>query len=699
MIYKYYLDGDLIPEPTGWDKFTTDIRRDRTTKSLTISRDFQLTFGDKQYDYFTLKIDSVGYCAQSEIIIYSSKDGGQNWIEFHKGIIYLSDITFDEKRRECTAKVQDNSFYAYINNNFSVGGYIYSDKTKNGETLLTPPSPYYVQFSEVATGTLFPVNVTGGYEYKCYFVFDVFKYLIEFISDGQVDFQSQTFDIGGKYHNYVITTGYVMRYSILDGYNGVVNPAGVDETQFNNSWNAISLKDFYDEMHKRFNLVYWIDNSAAKPIFRIEAEANSRINQITNLANVYIDELTHEVDNDFLYSNVELGGGAYEKYSPFTNFPDTIDLIGFKDENVNVSGQCNLDNTMQLKSNYIQDTNVIQDCLEQGWATGFTNDYDKLIFIINVEFNSGISLWQAKVNNWVGAQPPYFYNEQLNNYNIISRFFDSIPNVLTKYTSTGNNTMKAAYPVLSWPSLPFVIDPFPFAIDTPPLGYDFGNNYDNTLYKYTSPKDGIYNFSLICDKILGTDFAFITYLTIHYPSGAILFQSNGNLVSFPNGTINNDVIVNYEAIYLPLGYYVTLAIDGSGLSSLPAIGSNMYFVCTNAAGDGTLNQASKADSGIFKYSFKIPMDFDELQLVEQNIIGMIPFRRYSDNGTRYGWIKSLRYNHKDNIADVVLIASKKDLYGGTIPPPPPPPFTFGYELREDGSNELREDGTFELREN
>lgn len=706
MKYKYYLDGNLISEPMGWDKFVTEIKRDKEMKSIMVTRDLSLTFGAHEYDYFTTKIDSVGYCAESEILIYRTSDE-TNWDLFHKGNIYLTDISFDEKRKECTAKIQDDSFYSYINNNFSVGGYIYSDKSKNGVTII-PPTPEYVKFTELSTGNFIPAN-TAGFEYKCYFVYDVFNYLIDFITDGKVQFQSQTFDVGGIYHNYVITTGYVLRYSVQNGWNGAINPAGVNQSQFNSSFPQINLKDFFDEMHKRFNLIYWIENSGVNPIIRIESEQFARTINPTPLANVYIDELIHEVDNEFLYSNVAMGSGATEEQTPFTLFPQSLNLVGFKDEEFAVTGQCNLDNTLQLKSNYIHDTNVIQDCTEQGWASVFTNEYDNELFVINVEFVTQViggvtfTWWQAVVSNWLSNTTPIYYNEQLNNFNIIQRFFNGIPTALAQYTGFGDNRFRAyQFPMGAYPPL-VTNEPIIFSDVTAPNGFDPNTNYDVVNNRYVSPLEGIYTFRVQIGRIFTapspSPSSAINWAITIYDSLNVLQASVTNSVSFTSGGVYADVSIPFDPVYMGVGWYAQVAMYWNNLSGdAPDDSSYIYFECISAGNSGEINYSNPDKTPFVKYSFKIPMDYAELKLIENNIRGMIPFRRFKDLGTRYGWIKSIRYNHKDGLADVVLLASKNELYG-TIPPTPFPPSLAGSELREDNGNELREDGSIELREN
>lgn len=665
MIYRYYLDGNLIPEAQGWDKFITSIKRDKTNNGISVAQDFTLTFGASVYNYFQGKLNSDGYCYEAELLIEYSVDNGNNWLTFHNGIIYLSDIRFDEKRKECTARIQDNSFYAYINNNVNVATFLFAGKSKNGVLITTPPMQY-LQCSEVATNNPFPINSTAGYEYKSFLVYDVFKYLIAFMTDNKVDFKSTTFDVGGIYHNYVITTGYVLRYSILNGYNGAVNPAGINQQQFESSWQQISFKNFYDEMFKRFNLVWWIEVIAGVPTFRIEAESDSRTTSINNLATNYIDELYSQVDADSLYSNVKISNGAVTEQSPFTIFPNRLNLLGFRDEEYAVTGQCNLDNTLSLEMNYIHDSNTIQDCLEQGWATAFTGDYDNEIFIINA-VDDGAGTCTAVQTNWLQNPPPNYFNEQLNNYNIVSRFFNGIPTALAQYLGSGDNTFRAyqlpmgAYP----PSI--TNEPLIFTDTTPPNGFDAGGNYNNILSRYTSPIEGVYTFRLqvgtIATAAIPSPTTAVNFAVVVYDSLNVMQSVTTFAPVFTIGGLYNDVSIDFNSVYMGVSWYAQIAMLYNISGDNPDPNNYIYFECINAANDGKINYVDQDKLAINTFQFKVPMTLDELKLIEGNLPALIPFQRYGDSNTRYGWIKTMRYNHKDNIAEFNLITSKGTING------------------------------------
>ena len=66
MIFRYILDGNNITEPVGWDKFSTDIKRDNTTNGINLIQNFDLEFGVTQYYYFKNRLDANGWCDYSK---------------------------------------------------------------------------------------------------------------------------------------------------------------------------------------------------------------------------------------------------------------------------------------------------------------------------------------------------------------------------------------------------------------------------------------------------------------------------------------------------------------------------------------------------------------------------------------------------------------------------------------------------------
>lgn len=673
MRYRYFLNSVLINEPQGWDRFVTDIKRNDSEGTIDVSKEFNLTFGVDEYNYFKNEIETQSYCGVSDILIQYTLDDGSTWNEFHRGKIFHTDLKFNEKTKEVSVKVQDNSYYAFINNNKNVGTFFFTGITKNGFT--QSPVNAYTFIPADYGNTPYPPNTTGGFEYKCYRLYDCFDYLINFMTDGSVGFQSTALQSGGEFDEYFITTGYILKYSILNGYNGAINPAGINEQQFKDSWKQISFQTLFEEVRKRFNLIYWIEYPGGNPVLRIEKENSARSTNVIPISNHPIDELISEIDESKLYGTVQMGNGAVTEQAFWAPFPDRLQLIGFKDEELNTSGNCNLNSTLNLKTEFIHDANTLLELVDQGWGTAYGDEFNQDIFVFHAERILPLTCsWY--MTNWLFAPPPYFPNETLTNANIIKRFFNSIPFSLSQYYGQDPNSAVVAAHIASTDAIPndgtypAFDEPIQFSDDSI-LGYDpfniYGNGTSNPVSqansRYTAPYTGTYYMSFQFDTIL-TNFAGVPFeIGVNIYDSSNVFQSQTTIFVRQNAPgIYYFQIWDLNPIYMRTGWYAQV-IYRTNPPPFPdaAFNANVKWRI-NVNGATIMQTVDTNKTFIYQYKFKVPMNIDELQLILNNLPSLIPFQRHDELQGRKGWIKSLKYNHKDCIADITLVASKEVLY-------------------------------------
>lgn len=675
MLYRFFLDGNLISHPMDWEKFNTTIRRDIQSSSINVIQNYDLTFNGDEYRYFQNRVKTLGFCESSEIYIEYSEDNGNNWYEFHRGVIYLTDITFDQKRNEAQAKVQDNSFYAYINNNKDLGVYPYNTETKNGEPL-TPLNLKKIQMYDCATGLPLPIISVNGYEYKGYKVFDLFELIISYISDNKIKFKSDCFGIGGDYENILLTTGYVVRYS---NSNAV---AGVNLEQWKANWKQISFMQLFNEMHKRFNLTYWIEYIAGSPYLRVEKNISSYTNNQLNLSDSLIDELEVSIDKDLLYSQIVLGSNKTEYY-PYLSLPNAYNLLKFSEEKILISGQCNLNNTLDIKTEWISDSNLIEDLAINGWTVSFgTDEYDQDVVVLKC-IHLGGGNYDAEMTNFInGATTPVFYNEFINNYNVLFRFF---PNISFSYTYVLSNNSVIAYrdpntaPLLT----PFTLSPVRFNDDTT-NGFDPNNNYGNgtsgnaiTLAnsRFTAPSNTSYfnrfEFEQIDAGGTGTQVGNIIEIR-HYNAGNVLINTYGyginSDIEFPATTLTayRNVVYQFPAIYMSAGDYLEVSMVTIGFGLGWTIRDDIGFIKWSIIDTDTIAlidqiYIDQRTDNIYKSEFTLPMGLEDLIKIKNNLPSQIQFNRAEDNAISSGWIKNFSYSHKDNQAKITVISNKINL--------------------------------------
>jgi hypothetical protein len=241
------------------------------------------------------------------------------------------------------------SFYAKINNNKNIRTSPFTDRSKNGIAITISPT-YLLDIYNVS-------NVLAVSDVETVRVYDAFRFLVDFMTDGTVQFQSTSFDVGGDWEGLCIVTGFRIR-------TGTATDAF---TQF-------SFQDLYNEIKSRIPIGMKITDPYNNPTLVIDTLDVLYPTTVTDqLDDVY--EIVTSVDQNKLYANVALGTGQLDD-DIAALFPEDIDFFGFKDEQFFITGNCNLDATLELVNNWILSSNVIQKTL------GGDQGQDSSLFLI-----------------------------------------------------------------------------------------------------------------------------------------------------------------------------------------------------------------------------------------------------------------------------------------------------------------------------
>ena len=119
---KFYLDNQLVENPTEWQEISTKIVRDNDLNAILVNQDLSLTFTGDGYSYLYNKL-TEGYCTIVHIDIYYVDENCTHNIP---GTIFISDTEFNELACTAKCKIEDTSFYAKVIKKNVFGG-----ETKN----------------------------------------------------------------------------------------------------------------------------------------------------------------------------------------------------------------------------------------------------------------------------------------------------------------------------------------------------------------------------------------------------------------------------------------------------------------------------------------------------------------------------------------------------------------------------------------
>lgn len=634
---QFLLDDVQYDAPKGWEDIETTIKRDYEYNSVLANQDTEVEFSGDGYNYLYTKLNTEGYCSKVKFEIRISSDD-LTFRTLLRGNLFLSDMQFNERTCIATCKIEDNSYYAMINNNKSLATALDSGLSKNGVAITTPPV-YVVQFQNMLT-------LAVAQTVNCYRVYDVFRYMIDFMSDGKLQFAS----------DYLQTTSFSsIEEGDLSGFGwkGLCITTGIN-IRIGNSVNdfsqsQFSFDDLFNEINRRIPLVLIVENPySERPTIRIE----NRDYQYTN-ATIFtapdVYEVISKVDTQHLYAKVNVGSSVTTDQGIF---PETIHFFGFGTEEYNVQGECNIDTTLELGTDWATSSNVIAQQLNG------IMDYDSNIFLVETEYLTSTTGITWNFNN-IGliTNVGYYFNTNLANNYILSRYRGGIPGDLVKYTGVkGDGEFQAnepsSYAIGALTTLQFTN-----------VIFNNGSYYDGTN-KFTAPIAGVYTFS-VSGTIITTGFttnlqnctvglyAFIYDQSMTIQSNELIGYLATTNAQNPTETFN---IVS--SLILKDGYSVRFFAQKA--ASIPAITATIQSGATlecldNSIGGGVFLRVDNADIPIYIYEMTYPMCQSEFDTIMANTVGTIQFNM---NGQPYrrGWINELTYNHQQGLATIKLIS-------------------------------------------
>lgn len=609
----FYLDNTLLAtDPRGWDDINFFVKRDKDLNGLLVFIDAELEFFGDGYELIKTKFYSEGFCATMDLRIMESCADG-NYRNIHEGIIMLSKITIDEKLCSITVKPDDNSFYAKIDKNRSLNVLPWVDQSKNGVTI-TPVDYTQIGFFTPSTGVYHSI----GSDASCagYKPFELFQYLIAWMTDGTVDFDSTLFGSGGELEYLMITTGTVL-FTVQSGLSTAVFQDTFPED--------LSFDNYFKEIYKKEAIGFYVDYSGLRPKLWIE-----KINDIpSGTTAATIDSIKYgiktTVDTQRLYSKLRIGSTTTVDAVSLA-FPEGIDWVGFKEEEYNILGNCGIDTTLDLVSDYIISSNVIEDAVETP-----SDNYEGQFALIECRELVGSDFVLAvQTNNLTGANPPYFYNQGLINSEVAPRFLGAVPVSIAKFLGNGTS---GKFRASMTNSINFgnTFGFFLFDDDFTSPNFDSGNNYDPIGSTYIAPATGLYTFEVtLLNFSVNNNF----FLQIRDSGFAFIRQIN---MGFPVGGATVAEATRSVSVYLHAGEAVITRSPGSA-----DIGSS--FACVSSTtGGGVYHTYDPKDYLGLNHEFECDIKNSQWIDIRTNPRGNIVFGQ-ADQDLRTAIIDTFRFN-------------------------------------------------------
>lgn len=678
--FKIFLDGveffDIPQELTMFEK--TLIRDGEDDFIFRTKNELELTFIGDIYEYICQK-RTEDLCSEIQILIQELCN--DVYTTLFDGVYKNAIATHYPNEKKIKSKLYDANYSAnllerkssevFLNLTTSIGG------IQIGEC------PFII-------ADTFDQNNANLKSTRFYKVKDVFQWLIRYWTDDKVTFSSDFL----TNNNHAITTGAMLRI-------GNVGGSQITNT-FQNQYLIpnISYEQLFIEIRKILRIYSSVENNE----IRIENEEyffNS--NAILN-----IDTLPFGTEEEFyedeVYSQINLGS-IDTKTDVGNYYTPKVKLFAHEDETYNNCSNCVLDRTLDLKNEWIIDSNVIHEA-----RSGLTEFWDDRIFIVEL---NGNNVAQYQETDSLDGSNSFYYNEKFNNINKLINWEGGLPNCVTNVyneepCSTNNyNTADgvtlyhddlfngAKHIGINIAILKFsneLCDPILIANHdyqdqnvnifdsgaTPPYR-PLINNESGSGSIIVIPFSGQYQFDLSATmrNVMtvggGTNIGPFEELKwelkiLVFKGGFYELEGGGNVLPFYNngvaydhsGDFDDNFVVTLNTttplLTLPAGAVVlpTLRIKTEKLG----IGINNGTAVEVQAGYFNMVQAeynfiedlptSTLEPRLIKTKLKLPLCCDEFNLIEQNKYGIIKL------AGRDTWIKELKYK-RNSVSEFTLI--------------------------------------------
>lgn len=636
-LYKIYFDGVEITGFHEWNTLKYSLKRDADIGGMVSEDVATLKFTGDAYNYLKSTYDN-GLCNEVEIKIWE-RCGGTYKLRF-KGIIFVVDCKFRLTECICEVKINDDNFYSRINNNKSIPVILTSETTKNGEAI-TPATRLNIDMFN-------PTNGAHLADCEGVTVYEALRYIVEFISDGELQIMSSCFDAGGDYEGALLFTGDALYFQ--------------DQVD-SNYYLPIQFGDLFDWLYKIFNVQWDIYKDGNTTYLRVEKSefyfSDVKFNTLNSVNN-----LVQSSDIDKLYSKISIGNG--EEYDSGVFYED-VAFFGFRREDFTILGKCNVDKAFDLQYDCITSSNAIQRQLEGGFIN--ENNYPDSWFIINCDINTNT----AVKTNWLPTVAGYFYNEQYNNNNIVIRHFGSVPSLIQYYLGSDNDKF-TAFRKYSDGNITSTLanivsnEPVQFNDDfTTPYndinnhygnGTTQGNNVSAANSRFTAFVSGLHTFKITFSEIICNSDGDVYGIIKRYDKTNVLIDSVNdvkNYIASPAGTYLNQ---EFEiSLFLEIDDYVQVDIAlAAGLSVDEIGGASIIFEATKLPSDFITDTFNPDEVKMIIYEFETALNKLQIDNFASDKIFRLPF---NDGKQNYiGWIDSIDVDRINGKAKFKVITNK-----------------------------------------
>jgi hypothetical protein len=416
---EFLLDGQAVTEPEGLTQLRHRIYFNTGLNGYLEQFDGPVMFYGDQYKYLRNRLFVDG-CAIAEVVI-------RNGIDTYRGNIFLNDAEWEPDLGKVTCEIVDASFLSLIDNNKDIKAYLNVPRSKNDvdiSAFTVTQTDLVFKEHEIGVDTPTPPNRSGVR------VYDAFKFLLAFMSDGQIGFASNYFlpetnpANATAARNPTLITGHEIR-------------EGDDEI-----WPYISFQQLYEDINKLYNVSFSMETVNGVPTMRIEPRSYYTASTAVSFLQ-HANGVKQSCVRESYYQLMKFGDSGEADNSAFYR---PITFRGWTKEEYHLGGQCNTKEILDLQlKTVIINTNTIQGCLPYGAGNPQNqinppyDNYEEDTFLVIFDGNN------ETVTNVTPAFPAYqYYNARLFNSEVADRWVGAVPFPIFLFLGANLNGARAA---------------------------------------------------------------------------------------------------------------------------------------------------------------------------------------------------------------------------------------------------------------
>jgi hypothetical protein len=466
--YIIYLNGvEITDYPSGLDDFTVKLIRsggvtneDQIIRQMT---DVELEFSGDGYCLLCAVKKEQG-CGDVPIQIFYTCENYRRLI--FNGLIPLTSIRFRPAAGVATVQIRDNSWSGKIRERGNAKMFLNVAKSVTGQAI-APTASRTISFFDFAGAYTFNDRIV-------YDVWEVFKYLVRAYTNNTVAMVSDYFSVGGYgYKRWAITTGGMLYYGSPAAENTNIIPLSVPSVSFN---------EVFREVRKKTRIYMQVSTDVnGNATIRIEPESYFFTEDLLMEIEGMPLDLIETVDLEQYFSEIRIGSKTIEVDDGFFYKYPRLFLDSWQEESFNNCTECVEQNTLDLVSEWIIDSNVIHYTIDgQTPSRPEEVEHGQEVFLIETKTDAEQAAQYDRGGN-------YYYNDSLINSRVFERWAGGLPQCVEKFIKE-QCISSCTVPLTI--NIPFTISLFGIDGITPIIDADCNSQqYIDMDFRWFSPPD------------------------------------------------------------------------------------------------------------------------------------------------------------------------------------------------------------------